>query len=258
MRQRRFTAVQPPSAIRGPSEHATSRASHAAAGAMIIGSLVPIAGGRWGSYIGLPGLPVYLADLLIFAGLLVLGLQWLAGEKGGAAIPRSPRILTLGSFAFFALVILYLGFRPWNDPLLAIRDIVPFVYFGLMPWFFVALTIIGGPRAYRWLRVACVVHTLWFTPAVFRLLPEVPFVLSAGAPIFTTRGDFDLVIAALSLVVFARDKEIRPLLRVLLLLSAAASLLAGGSRAGLFAGLVVIVLSIWLARKPGAGLQRRS
>lgn len=128
---------------------------------------------------------------------------------------------------------------------------MPLVYLLLVPFFYQATALTGGLRTFRMLRVACLIHTAWFTLAVFRLLPPISIGPISDVPAFTTRGDFDLLIAGLSIAVFLLDREWARGIRALLTLLAGASLLAGGSRAGLISGLILLGLAFVLARPKG-------
>jgi hypothetical protein len=215
----------------------------------LIGLLVPVAGGRWGSYISVPGAPVYLADVLVACGLISLLLVFLRRGKGDLPFRSVPLPLTIGSTILLLVLTTSLLTASWANPALVIRDAVPIAYLVLTPLLYQVVAIAGPRRMLRWLRYACVIHTLWFTLAVFRLLPPLSVGPISEVAIFTTRGDFDLLISALAVAVFAIDSSMRPGFRFSLIVLAAISLFAGGSRAGLIAGLALLLVAFFFARR---------
>src|SRR5690606_32632924 len=73
---------------------------------------------------------------------------------------------------------------------------------------------------------------------------------------FTTRGDYDLAISGLAIVIAAIAPSMRPRLRVVVIAANLAAILSGGRRAGLLAAVFIIVVAIWCPRpfgSPGRG-----
>ena len=228
---------------------------------ILLGLLLPIAFGRWGSYVGVPGTPIYLADVLVMVGLLVWCVDRAGrhskGEKDATTGRRAPTVLKVAAAIFGAVIVIGLS-RAGELSLLAIRDALPFVYLALVAVLWSPIQAVGRDTVGRWVRNAAVVHTAWFAPAQLGVLPtiNVPF---AGVPVFTTRGDFDVLICGLAVVVVAVDGGCRRWVAVLISALAIAAALSSGSRAGLLsAGIVVLV--VVLIQRPfndrEAGLRR--
>ncbi|MDJ0362566.1 hypothetical protein QMK32_20285 [Rhodococcus sp. H29-C3] len=127
---------------------------------------------------------------------------------------------------------------------LTIRDAMPFVYVALAPVMIRAIEDIGIATVMRWLRNAVIVHTIWIAPVMFDLLKPTKIPIFGGVPAFTPRHDFDLLICGLAVVLIATDKRLNKPLAAVLIIANFASMFLSGSRAGLIAGLVVIVIYI--------------
>lgn len=227
---------------------------------VILGPLIAIAGGRWGSYLGLGGTPVYFADLAVGIGALLL-LSASVGGRAEAADNDSGRIPRSIWFASSCMaVILVIGLVGTPDiSLFTVRDALPFVYLLLIPLFYRAIQTLGRDTSFRWLRNAAIVHLIWFAPAVFNVLPEVTIPFFGGTPAFSPRGDFDLMICGLTIVVVAGDAKMRTFWRVTLVLITLVAAFSNGSRAGLIAAFAVVGVVLIISRPysdPSRGLLR--
>lgn len=163
--------------------------------ALVLAPLVAVAGGRWGSYIGIVGANVFIADLLVLVGLfaLLLGRRSLGAGRADTA---QAALLTIG--LVYVLVSLAFGQGPLP---LRLRDLAPFLYLGAVPGIAYAYSTIGAQRSLRYLRRALLVHLSWALPATLGVLS--PLVLPSavfGAPVFSLRNDFDGVISGVGVV----------------------------------------------------------
>jgi hypothetical protein len=221
---------------------------------IVIGPLFAVVGGRWGSYLGIPGTPLYFADLSVAVGILLV--------LTSAADPRSrigrlqthfPRVGWI-SFGFFVLALIMGIVASPGLSIYAIRDALPFIYLLLLPVFYRAVEDLGRERVFLWLRNAAILHLIWFAASSFHILPEIaiPF---GGTPVFSTRGDFDSLICGVSAVVLALDTRIRASLRLMLLIVTAVASLLQGSRAGLLSA-CLIALCVILIQRPFADRDR--
>lgn len=226
----------------------TSPRSAMALGArlMVLGPLVAIAGGRWGSYVGVAGLQVFLADALVVAGLALLLLD-LARHGSVAGIPRSPLVVRVAS-ALVVIALLVGLTRAEGSPLTVARDALPFVYLALAPVFLRAAWVVGADRLVRWLTWAAGFHTLWFSAVVFGALKPIAVPL-AGIPVFTTRGDFDGLVCGIAIATMVAQPRIPAVMRIGVSALSAAAVLAHGSRAGLVAAVLVVAVTV-LASRP--------
>lgn len=236
--------------------HFPPRTELLAARLALIGLLVPVAGGRWGSYLSVPGTPVYVADVLCGLGIAGLVLARVRVSPGPYPFVRrrTPPVIIGGSVALMAIILFQVLINTSQSSTLVTRDAVPIIYLSLLPFFWRAAQLLGEPTVRRLVEIACLAHTAWFGLAVFRVLPPIALPSIADVAIFTTRGDFDLLIAALSVVVFASSRRSSPGLKFILVGIALASFFAGGSRAGLFAGALLILIGLAYNRPSGTGI----
>lgn len=218
---------------------------------VILGLLIPVAFGKWGSYLGLGGTPVYFADLLIATGFLLI-IFYSTTDRGGET--RLPISMAFASVC--VLVVLGIGLlRSGELTIFTLRDAVAFVYLAMIPAFCSAVRAVGIDTVVHWLRNASIIHSIWFVPAIFGLLPEVPIPLVGGEPAFSTREDFDLLICGVAVVLIGSDRRLPRAARSVLVLATAGAALSSGSRAGLIAALA-IVLTTSLAQRPFADARR--
>ncbi|WP_307109500.1 hypothetical protein [Rhodococcus sp. SORGH_AS_0303] len=201
--------------------------------------MIAVAFGRWGSYLKIPGLPVYWADLAVFAGVafFAYGTYHTAGVQDAAG-----RMVRYASLMYVPAVLAGVA-TVSNFSITTIRDAVPFVYLSMTPIFAAALNLLGRDRVFSYLRLACVLHTLWVAPAILGLLPTVPLPLIGGIEAFTTRGDFDLLICGLSIAVISYERRWTGASKTLLVAANLAAILSSGSRAGLIGALLVILIA---------------
>lgn len=210
---------------------------------MVMGPLISIAFGRWGSYIGVPGTPIFLADVLVFLGAVGLIAGGVTASRGSGAPRLSMQVIAAGAAVCFVVGIA--GAQEFG--VLTFRDAAPFVYFALIPLFARAASLLGPERITRVLFVAVALHTAWFLPAMLGVLNPIESPI-AGVPLFVTRSDFDGLVCGLAIVLAATYKRVGITPRLVIGLGAAAAGLISGSRAGLIAAMVVIVGAILLLR----------
>jgi O-antigen ligase len=216
--------------------NAATTLERAASALLVVGPLLSVAGGRWGSYIGVNSASLYLSDIFVGVGVLCLIV----------AQPHGWRVPTLGRyfpplFTFSAVIALGLiRTSVWNVETL--QDLAPFVYLLFAPYFVIAVRTVGGARVLQWVGVAAAIHLLWFVPASFGALGTISVPGFVGIPIFTTRGDFDLVITGVALVWLASSTTFPRPLRIVGILAALAAILTAGSRAGLLSAVLIAVI----------------
>lgn len=236
-----------------PDLSAPERSRLLASKLIIFGPLIAVAGGRWGSYLGVPGAPIYFADLSVGLGIALLTVSVLrrSGTTRSVNFRGTRQGLTVASVCMAGILIIGFGggFGGAGVSLSTIRDAIPFVYFLLIPVFASAIQILGVDMAIRWIRNAAVLHTVWFVPAVLGFLGEVTVPLIAGAPVFGTRGDYDVLICGLAVVTLIAGPSVDSRITFLLIAANIAGALASGSRAGLIAA-VLVVSFVAVARRP--------
>lgn len=219
-------------------------------GLILLGPLIVIALGRWGSYLKVPGGPFYLPDIVIGLGVVLFlfapGIRN-AVQSGTKPPNLSFKLALLSSALAGACVLLGMTFGT-GLKILAIRDAMPFVYIALIPVMIRAIEDVGVDTALRWLRNAVIVHTLWITPVMFDLLSPFQVPIIGGVPAFTPRHDFDMLVCGLAVVLIATDRRVVKPIAVLLVVANLASMFLSGSRAGLIAGLAIIVIFVVYTR----------
>ncbi|MGQ0576762.1 MAG: O-antigen ligase family protein [Pseudonocardia sp.] len=157
------------------------------------GLAFPLAGGRWGSYVGVA--PVYLADVLMIVGSV------LTLCRPGRYCPRYPRAFWFlwTATALFIAVAFLLGS---GESVTRIRDLLPWIYLMMVPAVVQWSIAAGRRRTIRYLTVVLLMHAAWAIPALLGVLPEL--VVSGGVfgqPVFADRADIDVPLLAAAVVV---------------------------------------------------------
>ena len=187
----------------GRHQPATRVAAGAAAGL----TLYLLLTSRWGSYVGVPGKPIYLTDLLLVV---------IAGCVGLALLRRETTVsrLTAASPAALLAVVLaaYAGLRFAAAPATtvdALRDLAPYLYAVVAG----LVALVAPARSRNWsaaLWAALVAHTGWVV-----LLPHVPGfpfgapTLGTDATILVPRPDFDSCVLGLTAALALRSVVLR-------------------------------------------------
>jgi hypothetical protein len=233
-------------------------------------TLYLLATGRWGSYVSVPGVAVYISDILLSLALLQVGLALYLGRVSLRSMLRAPLVLQLVlALLVYATVRLAVG---RDVSLIALRDAAPYGY-AVVALLAFLLPVRRGQVWRPLIYAALVFHLVW-TATLWRL-PGYPWdlpVLGTDATIFVIRPDFDATVlgvgAALAgwdiltrrrslgtwqlaaLVAFAAASTFR-----MLEISTRAGLLAGG--AALAAVAVTRLSTVWGGRASGPGPSRR-
>ncbi|MGK0741645.1 hypothetical protein ACSHWG_07165 [Leucobacter sp. Z1108] len=220
---------------------------------VLIGLLIPIAAGRWGSYIGIHSLNLFLPDALIALGLMGMLLHGRGSVDAGRRLP--PSIKWVSSVLFF-FVIFRLIATEFSEVSTAARDLAPLVYISLIPLLYFSLRQVKRRTVLQLLTVACVLHLVWFAPSVMGLLQPIAVNGPFGLPIFTRRNDFDLVLVGASVAVYLANRSLPGFLRKTLIAGSVIVLFAGSSRAGLFAGATALFIALILRERPKSKQKR--
>jgi len=176
--------------------------SHLAIGAAIpvlIALFIDLAFGRWGSYIKSPIPGIFLPDLLLALSCF-LALPLLKNLK---KIPKAVLVTS-------ALCIVYSAIRGGievlslrnNNQYLVLRDVAPFLFFGLIPIIAVPLSSVTWPSILRIARLATVIYLVISLGLALNLLA--PFNASIigndNVQIFDNRGDLEGVLLGIGLL----------------------------------------------------------
>lgn len=167
--------------------------------------LLPIATGRWGSYIGLVGGNVYICDVLLAVGIFGLARKIMHHPN---SIPRRT-LLGASILGIYILAELLAG-----DGRLALRlrDLAPFLYLTAIPVFTQAVSSSSKAKVIRSLWLALWIHAGWAVPASFGLLDPAALPASIfGVSAFLLRKDYDgpVLIAGALFALAARNSQTR-------------------------------------------------
>jgi hypothetical protein len=233
--------VRPPS----PGEPPRGAAGVAAASAAGI-SLYLVLTGRWGSYVGLPGRPVYLTDVVLLVVAISTAVALARRERSPRPLLEAPVAVLLSMvLAAFAGVRLLLG---GDLSVVALRDAAPYLYAVIAGLVVVAGCLRSG-RLDRVVWSVLAAHTAWVV-----LLPELPGypwnapTLGTDAIALVPRPDVDSCVLGLTAALAVRallagQVRAAPARAALLGVLAAASwygVLSLSTRAGLIAALVAL------------------
>lgn len=232
-------------------------------------ALFLMATGRWGAYVGVPGLPIYVGDVLV-AAATVQTVRALRRTGSGVhhvrqALADAPMglLLCLALLAW-AVVRFVTGFDAvLEDPLVALRDVVPYVYaiVALLTFLLPAAARTGHRRL---IYGALTAHATWVVAAGY--LPGWPWPqpLLGGAVIFTARADVDSAVMGMAIALALHEMNLNAasrrglVLRLAFVAFNAYAVTTLPTRAGFLAGVVAVgaILVLRIAR-PTMGSGRR-
>jgi hypothetical protein len=228
---------------------------------LFIAAVYLLSTGRWGSYVAIPGLPVYIGDLFIIASIVqVVVLRRGAGvglwDGLRDELRRTPLVLLLAlSLLGWSLLRLLVGAGALiDDPMTALRDFAPYAY-AVAALLSFAIPSVDDRLSRRLIYAGLTFHVAWIL--VPGWLPGDPFsgLLLGGAPIFTTRPDIDSAVLGIGIALALKDlllSERQPRVReraalIALAVASAYAVSTQPTRAGLLACTVVVcaVLVVW-------------
>lgn len=207
---------------------------------LILSSLfVSMATGRWGAWIGIPGTPVFLLDVLLVSGCLLV----------------VPKVIRKKGFYFgYVLTLLiFIVFQFWfykqfdtNDQL---RDLAPFLYLGLVPLIAISFKDIDIRSVYVCLRYSTIFNATWSFSVYVGLIAPISVDGLIQVPIFTSRWDHTGTVLAIGLIVWSNVPNLNLKANKIILTFLAVVLVLQGSRAGLIGGLIATIYIIFKNNK---------
>lgn len=211
--------------------------------------MLSIFGGRWVSYIGIPGTPIFLCDFLF----LVSSLMFMPGIK-----------ISTTDFVIWLILIPYTIFELVQNTninfIIRVRDLVPFIYLLFIPLLREPIRMLGNRKIFQGLRIATLGHALWAIPASVGILQPIDVGTIFMAPAFSTRWDHTGFALAVGLIVWYQHAAIslkgNGLALVIILIAA----ILQGSRAGLLAclfSLLVISIDFFFLGKENQNFNKR-
>lgn len=217
---------------------------------------------RWGAYVGLPGLPVFIGDVLVLLGVI----QTVRHVRScGIPLRLVPSILSQApvtllltlALALWAGLRLMLGVdNVLSDPLAAARDAAPYGY-AVVACLAFLLPVRDGGLQRRVIYTALSLHTLWVVGAGY--LPGWPWpAVSLGdAPIFTTRPDVDSSVMGIATALAVSDFDHRRRAKATFLLAFMALNLYGITTQPTRAGFIAVTVAVAVALFRRATVQRQ-
>jgi hypothetical protein len=228
--------------------------STAVTGAILIlaSTALILIGNRWAGYIITPIPGLYLADALLVVGSLFACVRF-------RSLMNAPRWIWI----VFGLVWIYVGgvlltefvFASDLNRSMALRDAAPFLYLSLVPFMALALTTIGTKAliaVVRWSIVALALLSLATWVGLLTPFPS-PLLGTNFAEVFGSRTDLTGAAFGAGIVAWGRWTQVPvravPLLQFGLVVVA---FLTVGSRSGLMALLVCMLIAVWRSpSRPG-------
>lgn len=210
--------------------------------------------GRWGAYIKLPHIPLYISDVAIVSGLVV----WTYfASRSPVASGLSTRYARASlSLTLFAAIRWLLSPNPLSVS--SLQDLAPFIYIGAITWLLMSGAW-GAKAQIKWNRAvtfSLYIHAAWFTVASWSAFLGVPLAgpeIAEGIHVLQIRSDFDagLAAAAAAMLLFGSPPGRRlPLLARLVLggILAMTVILTSTTRAGLLALVIAVALGLLSSR----------
>ncbi len=168
-----------------------------AAKLVLLAAFFSLAGGKWGSYIGLPKYNIFLPDFLFLLGCLLAFLKRSSKNDGFM-------VYTIIGISFFIAQLLR---NPQFTLMTKFRDLLPFFYFLFVPLLCRVFSSLNNQKIVNTIRYASLVHLFWVLPVMFNLLHPISSRGIFGFPIFTPRWDLDGMTSIIGLIAWRRHPK---------------------------------------------------
>jgi hypothetical protein len=204
--------------------------------ALLAAAVVPIAVGRWGSYISVPGMPLYICDMI----LLVAVFATVFGRDSRARF--TPALIIVAGYLIAAFALSDMSKQ-------AVQDLAPFVYLAIALICANSFTSREPSKPLKAIRIATAVHLLWYMPVLLGVLA--PIASPIGSPaIFSIRGDVDGLVSLLGAGIWWQHARwSRNAVAYMICAAQAACVVIGNSRAPLL--VVAILGTVFILAKFG-------
>lgn len=215
-----------------------------------------LATSRWGSYLHVPGTPVFIGDIAVLAAVIHGFLLWRRGSLRLRNLAEAPRTgWLLGALLVWSVLRVV---TRTSVPMVAVRDFAPYAYAIAAPLTFL-LPQRRGEGLRRWVYAAFTAHAIWYLAATQGVVdPARTWRLAEGAPVFSTRPDFDGAIFGMAIAFAVHQIAFGPRPRGGRQVAAISAFVAVNalclgqqhSRSGLLAAAIVVsaVVGAWLLR----------
>ena len=195
---------------------------------IVIGLGLSLATGRWGAWVGIPSKGIFLIDLIVLLGILLVILR--------DGIKMDYLTLILGTYIISQLL------RNSEFALLVrIRDLIPLIYLQLFLLIRDQISKIPINYIYKMLRVATFFSLMWNLGVGLNVIPVLPSSGFAGVDIFSQRPDQAGFVACIGIIVWSlslTENKFERIMNFWILPLNLLSLLLQPGRAGLLALLV--------------------
>lgn len=156
---------------------------------ILIDLVLSLSTGRWGAWIGLPNLGIFLIDVILLIAFIC---AWLEGQ-----LDLFPKVAIVIVF-----ILLQFSRNPTTDFVLRIRDLLPFIYLAIFGMLRKSIKDIPRSSLMHCLRIATAISFIWNVSVSIGLLK--PFMLNpiSGIEIFSQRPDHAGVVAGIGCLVW--------------------------------------------------------
>jgi len=221
----------------------------------LCGLCFPLVGGKWGSYIGLPGFTLFATDLCFATAAVAIGLRALLAFGLGPGSAHTglrgapPAVLLTITYLLIGTLCCVFFLLGNGSPLVRLRDLIPFAGLLLLPVVATAFMELGSARSERYLWLTSCAHAMWAVPALLNILPALTLPAAFfGFPVFTPRPDIDVPLLAIFVLFLVRGRGGTRPLRILLGALCLAAGLSQTSRAALGSALLAVLCYALLRR----------
>lgn len=163
---------------------------------VLLSALIPITFSKWGTYLKIPSIPIYICDLLLATGCagIVMSRKLQHNNSINQAGNRGNLRMAIWGFVLWFIVMLQVIFRNF-DSSLELRDSAPLIYAMAVPFYIRSINNIGIEKVKRLVTSGLFIHTMWIFLVSNGYLIEfyVPFL---EVPVLRGRADFDAGLCA--------------------------------------------------------------
>jgi len=154
--------------------------------------------GKWGAWIGIPNLGIFLIDVMFFSSVFIYSF----GKRTEAKYPRTISIIVL-------LFISFQFIRSQNMPFpLVLRDLLPYIYLVSLPFQIDLIRSLSWKDLISIMRLGVLINLIWTIPITIGILKPITILSSYfGVPIFTSRYDLTGIILSLGILVFGNFRN---------------------------------------------------
>ena len=162
---------------------------------LVLGSFfISISAGKWGSYIGIPSMSIFLPDVMLITGCTL------------AAINHKKSLTKMTAYGFISISFICFQFlrNPEYSAMVRVRDLIPFIYLIFVPLLLSIFENLDKAIFIKTLRYASLFHLCWQIPIMIGILDPLEIGGVFGYPIFSPRWDHDGIALILGVIAWRR------------------------------------------------------